>query len=402
MAKPHAEPFGVLFFDLDGFKTINDTLGHDHGDALLVAVAQRLPPLMRSEDLPVRLGGDEFVVLMNEPQADGEAMLLAQRLLGAISQPVLVGGQQVGVTASIGVALYPQHGGEPQELLKAADAAMYEAKARGRNQAVLFEHELTEQLAKHMQVEQGLRQALELGQLQLSWQPMIEMRSGGLLGAEALLRWQHAELGAVSPARFIPIAETTGLILPIGAWVMDQVCAQAAAWLQAGHGLQRVAVNVSVRQFEQEDVLRLVKTCLRRHGLPPERLEVEVTESLFGNGESMRRVLSDLRELGVAVSLDDFGTGFSSLGQLKSLPMDRLKIDRSFVADLSQDSSSRAIVRTIITLAQSLGLEITAEGVETQEQREALLELGAHEAQGWLFYRAQTTAQMTELLRGGG
>lgn len=402
-ALPQAPPFGLLFIDLDGFKTINDTLGHDQGDALLVAIARRIRALLRRDDLATRLGGDEFVVLMNEPHHADDALLLADKLLEEIGKPVMLGGQAVSVTASVGVALYPEHGSGPHSLLKAADAAMYEAKARGRNRRTLFEHALADVAAENLQLEQGLRRALELGQLSLHWQPMIDMDSGTLLGAEALLRWEHPVLGSVPPSRFIPVAEATGLICPIGAWVLDRACAQAAAWLYAGQGLQRVAVNVSVRQFEQEDVLRLVKHSLRRYGLPPERLEIEVTESLFGNGEAMRRVLSSLRDLGVRVSLDDFGTGFSSLGQLKSLPMDRLKIDRSFVADLTRDASSRAIVHTIVTLAQSLGLEVTAEGVETHAQRETLLELGVQEAQGWLFHRALSAEQMLALLlaRGG-
>jgi len=396
-----ATPFGLLFIDLDGFKTINDTLGHDRGDELLVAIAERLQAVLRRDDLAARLGGDEFVVLMHEPGQAGDALQLANKLLAVIAKPVPLGTQTVSVTASVGVALYPQHASNPHGLLKAADAAMYEAKARGRNRAALFEHALADELAQHLQLEQGLRCALELNQLSLHWQPMVEMPGGRVLGAEALLRWTHPQLGAVSPNRFIPIAEATGLICPIGAWVLDQACAQAAAWLYAGQGLGRVAVNISVRQFEQDDVLRLVRAALQRHGLPPERLEIEVTESLFGNGVAMRRVLSSLRDLGVRVSLDDFGTGFSSLGQLKNLPMDRLKIDRSFVSDLPHDDSSRAIVHTIITLAQSLGLDITAEGVETLEQQQALLALGAREAQGWLYHRALSTEQMQALLIAG-
>ncbi|MBT9500827.1 MAG: EAL domain-containing protein [Burkholderiaceae bacterium] len=391
-------PFGLLFIDLDGFKNINDTLGHDCGDDLLIAVADRLQALLRREDLAIRLGGDEFVVLMHDPGEDGAAVLLAQKLLNAIAKPVLLGTQSVSVTASVGVALYPQHASTAHGLLKAADAAMYEAKARGRSRAAVYEHALADVAAAHLQLEQGLRRALELKQLSLHWQPMVELGSGRVLGAEVLLRWQHPELGAVPPHRFIPIAEATGLICPIGAWVLDQACAQAAAWQYAGQGLARVAVNISVRQFEQEDVLQLVRTTLQRYGLAPERLEVEVTESLFGNGAAMRRVLSSLRDLGVRVSLDDFGTGFSSLGQLKSLPMDRLKIDRSFVSDLPHDASSRAIVHTIITLARSLGLDITAEGVETEAQRRALLAMGVSDAQGWLFHRAMPADQMEALL----
>ena len=397
-ATPQALPFAVLFIDLDGFKTINDTLGHDQGDELLVAIARRLEALLRREDLAARLGGDEFVVLMNEPQRVTDAVQLAQKLIDVIALPVTLGGQVFSVTASVGVALYPDHASGPHGLLKAADAAMYEAKARGRNRVAVFDQALTDGAAEHLQLEQGLRRAIELDQLTLHWQPMIDMQTRRVMGAEALLRWQHPVLGAVQPHRFIPLAEATGLICPIGAWVLDRACAQAAAWVAAGVGLPRVAVNVSVRQFEQEDVLHLVKQSLQRHGLTPDRLEIEVTESLFANGEAMRKVLGGLRDLGVTISLDDFGTGFSSLGQLKSLPIDRLKVDRSFVADLSDDASSHAIVRTIVTLAASLGLDITAEGVETAAQCQTLQDLGVHEAQGWLFHRAMPGRQMTQLL----
>ncbi|WP_077037751.1 EAL domain-containing protein [Pelomonas sp. KK5] len=398
-ATPHSAPCALLCIDLDGFKTINDTLGHDQGDELLVVIARRLGALLRRGDLAVRVGGDEFVVLMEQPRHADDPLLLARRLLDTIAEPVTLGGQPVSVGASIGVALYPEHATGPQELLKAADAAMYEAKARGRNRAALFAPALGEGALEQLRLEQGLRRALGVDQqLSLHWQPMVDMATGALLGAEALLRWRHPELGPIPPARFVPLAEATGLICPIGAWVLDRACAQAAAWLAAGIGLPRVAVNVSVRQFEQEDVLHLVRQALQRHGLPPERLEIEVTESLFGNADSVRQALQGLRELGVAVSLDDFGTGFSSLGQLRSLPIDRLKIDRSFVADLSSDARSHAVVRTVVTLARSLGLEITAEGVETEQQRRTLQDLGVHEAQGWLFHQAMPAEQLAVLL----
>ncbi len=392
-------PLGLIFIDLDGFKTINDTLGHDCGDELLKSLAARLQSLLRREDVAIRLGGDEFVVLMSQATRAADALALAAKLLEAIAKPVSLQSQVVCVTASAGVALWPEHVASPQALLKAADAAMYEAKSRGRNRAALYEHSQAEEASEQLRIEQGLRQALERRELLLHWQPVVEMRSGRILGAEALLRWQHPVLGAVAPNRFIPVAETTGLIVPIGAWVLDQACAQAAAWQTLQPGL-RLAVNVSVRQFEQDDVPALVRDALQRHRLDPGCLEIEVTESLFGNTLALRHMLVELRALGVHIALDDFGTGYSSLGQLKTLPLDRLKIDRCFVADLTPDSDSHAIVQTIVTLAHSLKLALTAEGVENEVQRQILLDLGAGDAQGWLFHRAMPADQFEALLRG--
>ncbi|MCX2860493.1 EAL domain-containing protein [Paucibacter sp. PLA-PC-4] len=391
-------PLGLIFIDLDGFKTINDTLGHDCGDELLKALAARLKSLLRREDVAIRLGGDEFVVLMSHASRAVDALALAAKLLAAIAKPVSLQSQVVCVTASAGVALWPEHVCSPHALLKAADAAMYEAKSRGRNRAALYEHSQAEEANEQLRIEQGLRQALERCELLLHWQPVVEMRSGRILGAEALLRWQHPQLGAVAPNRFIPVAETTGLIVPIGAWVLDQACAQAAVWARLWPEL-RVAVNVSVRQFEQDDVPALVRDALQRHRLDPGCLEIEVTESLFGNTLALRHMLVELRALGVHIALDDFGTGYSSLGQLKTLPLDRLKIDRCFVADLTPDSDSHAIVQTIVTLAHSLKLALTAEGVENEVQRQILLGLGAGDAQGWLFHRAMPADQFAALLR---
>jgi diguanylate cyclase (GGDEF)-like protein len=392
-----AERLGLMFIDLDGFKTINDTLGHDRGDELLKVLARRLRTQLRGEDLAVRLGGDEFVVLLREPGRVEDAQRVADKLLAALAAPVQLAGQQVLVTASLGLALYPEQVAEPELLLKAADAAMYVAKARGRNRWAVYAPVLAEAASEQLRIEQALRQALRRKQLSLAWQPVVDMETGALRGAEALLRWQHPQLGAVSPARFIPVAEALGLIVPMGAWVLDRACAQAALWVQRQPDF-RVAVNVSVRQFEQDDVPRRVRTALARHGLPPGCLEVEVTESLFGQAVALRSMLEELRALGVRIALDDFGTGYSSLGQLRSLPLDRLKIDRSFVADLEGGGGGQAIAQTIVTLAQSLGLAVTAEGVENEAQRRILLALGAREAQGWLFHAPQGAAALEALL----
>jgi diguanylate cyclase (GGDEF)-like protein/PAS domain S-box-containing protein len=392
------ERLALLFIDLDGFKTINDTLGHDRGDELLKVLARRLRGQLRREDLAVRLGGDEFVVLLREPGRIEDLQRLAAKLLEALAAPVQLAGQPVQVTGSIGLALCPEQVPEPEALLKAADAAMYMAKARGRNRCELYVPALAEEAGEQLRIEQALRQALRRRQLSLQWQPLVDMESGAILGAEALLRWQHPQLGRVSPARFIPVAEALGLIVPIGAWVLERACAQAAVWTRLRPDF-RVAVNVSIRQFEQDDIPGRVREALARHGLAPHCLEVEVTESLFGGGDALRAMLESLRALGVRIALDDFGTGYSSLGQLKTLPLDRLKIDRSFVADLDAGGPGRAIVQTVITLAQSLGLALTAEGVETEAQRQALLALGARGAQGWLFHPAMPAAALEALLK---
>ena len=388
----------LLFIDLDGFKGINDTLGHDRGDDLLKLVALRLKALLRQNDEALRLGGDEFVVLARDVKQAEDALFLAQKLIGAIAQPFALDGQQVYMTASVGVALHGLHAESAQGLMKAADAAMYRAKSRGRNRAAMFEAEMADLVSEQLQLEQGLRQALECGQLRLVWQPQVDLGSRALRGAEVLLRWRHPLLGEVSPTRFIPVAEDSGLISEIGAWVLDRACEQAAAWRRAGLGLARVAVNFSVRQFERDDVPALVAQALHRHGLPPSTLELELTESLFADGPEMRHALERLRGLGVGLALDDFGTGFSSLAQLARLSIDRLKIDRSFVNALGQPSQGQAVAVAIVRLAQSLGLELTAEGVETEQQREILLSMGAMDAQGWLFYRALETDMMQALL----
>lgn len=390
----------LLFLDLDGFKTINDTLGHECGDELLMAIAARLSALLRRDDLAVRLGGDEFVVLMVEPRHAEDAMALADKLLQAIGAPVWVGGQEICVNASAGVALYPDQLSSPGALLKAADAAMYEAKARGRGRAALYDSSMTQEASTLLQLEQGLRQVLQTSQLRLVWQPVVDMRDGQIVAAEVLLRWRHPQLGEVAPDRFIPVAEATGQIVAIGGWVLEQACAQMARWRSEGLILPRMAVNVSVRQLEEDELLKRVRALLLRYGLPARCLELEVTESLFARGSSLRGCLQGLRELGVGIALDDFGTGFSSLGQLSLLPLDRLKIDRSFVSQLGEPGQARAVVRTVLTLANSLGLASTAEGVETEAQREELLALGARHAQGWLFHKAMEADALASLLRG--
>jgi len=399
-------PLALIFMDLDGFKTINDTLGHDAGDDLLKQVGTRIRALLRRDDVAVRLGGDEFVVLLQQLDQEEAALHVAHKLLCAVAQPLTLDmahgsaaqQQSVLVTASIGVALHPAHVDSPQTLLRAADAAMYQAKARGRSRAVVFESSMADVASHRLQMEQGLRLALELGQCHLAWQPVADLRSGRIVGAEVLLRWRHPELGDVSPARFIPVAEEMGIISDMGAWVLDEAVAQAAAWRAQGLADLRVAVNVSVRQFERDDMPSLVAQTLMRHGFPAPLLELELTESLIAQASATEAALRRLRDLGVRLALDDFGTGFSSLAQLTALPMDRLKIDRSFIQALAEEGSAHAVVRSIVALANGLHLSITAEGVETSGQQAWLLSLADMDAQGYLFHRPMPAEAFAKLL----
>lgn len=380
------EKFALIFIDLDGFKTINDTLGHAIGDLLLIEIASRLSTHLRSTDVPIRLGGDEFVLILQSIQRPDDLICVAEKLLHTIRQPVDLGlGEAVQVSASIGIALFPDHAGSVDDLIKAADSAMYAAKAAGRDRYAFYSAALSARAIERMQVEQGLRRALAGQELRVHWQPVIDMRNGMLLGAEALLRWTHPEHGNIGPERFIPVAEETGLIDTIGDWVLRESCTQAAHWLQAGFKFERIAVNVSPRQLLHEGFANRVEAALKYAQLPPEKLELELTESSLQSGDSVLRALHALRLLGVKLALDDFGTGFSSLSMLKMLPIDRLKIDRSFVRDLARDPNDLAIARAIAALARTMDLAVTAEGVETAEQRDILLGMGVHEAQGWLY-----------------
>ena len=381
--------FALCFLDLDGFKTINDTLGHHRGDELLVTIARRLSACLRRSDVAIRLGGDEFVILLSQ-LAQREALLaLADKLLCAIREPVsLDGTEPVSVSASLGLALFPEHASTADELVKAADTAMYAAKSAGRNRCEIYDSQLAARAVERLQIEQGLRRARLGEQLQLHWQPIVELASGRVLGAEALLRWQHPQYGSISPERFIPIAEESGLIEDIGRAVLQDACRQGRAWLDAGLRLERIAVNVSARQLQREGFVNCVRQALLQHAFPPERLELELTESALQTVDSGQRLLGELRRLGVKLAIDDFGTGFSSLSMLKYFPLDRLKIDRSFVRDLETDANDQAITRAIVALARALGLALTAEGVENEAQRQALQAMGVEEAQGWLFSRA--------------
>jgi diguanylate cyclase (GGDEF)-like protein/PAS domain S-box-containing protein len=402
VAQRHGQPVALLFLDLDHFKTVNDSLGHRVGDAVLMGLAKRLRAVVRAQDTVARLGGDEFVLLLPETDADGAAHV-AQKILAAAQEPFEAYGHELTVTPSVGVALYPNDGATLDELSRAADAAMYRAKEDGRNTWRFYTTELQAHSDRTLLLSNALRRALERKQLWLAYQPQMDLDSGRIVGAEALLRWDHPELGAVSPAEFIPIAESSGLIVSIGDWVFETAARQIAAWDRAGLPPLTLAVNVSSVQLRQSDLPQRVKRALERAGVGVERLEVELTEgAAMRDPQGAVSVMNALYEQGTELSIDDFGTGYSSLAYLKKFPVAKLKIDRSFVRDLMRDAGDRAIVHAIISMATSLGMRTVAEGVETEAQLAFLRERGCHAMQGFLLSRPLAGDAFAEFVRSRG
>lgn len=387
----------LLFLDLDGFKTINDTLGHVSGDLLLKTAAERIRGAIRRSDTAARLGGDEFVVLMQDIDGAEDAARLAEKLLGVIGLPVALTGHRIEVSTSVGVSLYPEDGGDRHALVKAADAAMYAAKAQGRNRYAFYTEALSARAAERLAIEQGLRQAVKARDLSVHYQPLIGLADGALSGVEALVRWQNAKEGPIAPGRFIPIAEDSGLIEALGHFVIETACREVLAFPAP----LRLAVNISVRQLTRNRFEDTLAAVLEATGFPAERLELEITESTLQALEENREVLGRIKSLGVGIAVDDFGTGYSSLSVLKHLPIDRLKIDQSFVRDIPADANDVAIVAAICALGLSLGIRITAEGIETREQLELLRQLGCHEGQGYLFSRPLPAEGLFTLAGGG-
>ena len=394
----------LLFIDLDNFKTLNDTLGHDMGDRLLQQVGKRLSGCVRERDTVARLGGDEFVVMLEDlgqraDDAAGQSRNIGEKILAVLNRPYDLDGQEYHNTPSVGITLFGGGNDGIDELMKRADLAMYEAKAMGRNTLRFFDPQMQAVVTARASLEKDLREALQKRQLLLFYQPQVDA-AGSAIGAEALVRWQHPRRGMVSPAEFIPLAEETGLILPLGLWVLETACAQLAVWdAQPGRECFSVSVNVSARQFRQPNFVEQVLAVLASSGANPRNLKLELTESmLLDNTQEMIARMSALKERGVGFSLDDFGTGYSSLSYLKRLPLDQLKIDQSFVQDLLTDPNDEVIARTIVVLASTLGLSVIAEGVETVEQRDALAAQGCHAYQGYLFSRPLPVADFDAFL----
>jgi diguanylate cyclase (GGDEF)-like protein len=381
---------GVVFLDIDHFKFVNDSLGHNTGDKLLQKVAERLIETVRDGDTVARLGGDEFILILNDQTGQEVIYRAMQRIISRIAEPIDVGGQELMVTCSAGISLYPQDGPDVDTLLKNADAAMYRAKEKGRNNFQFYTAEMNRQVNERLKTETSLRRALERDELELYYQPRINVRSGTLVGCEALLRWQHPERGLLLPEHFIALAEETGLIVPIGEWVLKRACAQAQLWQKDGCAPVAVSVNLSMRQFKQEALATAVYDALRESGLDPRLLEMELTESLIMHDtEAAIRILLRLREIGVDISVDDFGTGHSSLSYLTRLPISALKIDQSFVQEIKgNDLRDEGIVaQAIISLARNLKLKVVGEGVETEAQFEFLKKYDCDEVQGYHFGR---------------
>ena len=390
MAQRAQGSVALMFLDLDHFKTINDSLGHRVGDAVLVQLALRLREVVREQDTISRLGGDEFIILMPDTHAEGAAQVAA-KLLQMAQSPMLVEGHELAITPSIGIAIYPKDGADLDTLSKCADAAMYRAKADGRNGFHFYSGEIQGNSDRRLALGNALRRALLHNQLSLRYQPQISVESGDIVGVEALLRWRHPQLGNVPPAEFIPVAENSGLILPIGQWVIRSAIQQLAAWMQRGMAPMVMAVNLSAVQFRHADLPQFVTQTLNESQVPAELFELELTEGVaMTNPQAAIAVMADLHRRGIRLAIDDFGTGYSSLSYLKRFQVYKIKIDQSFVRDITEDPEDKAIVGAIISMARSLGIRTIAEGVETQAQLDYLQEEGCDEVQGYLFSKPMT------------
>jgi diguanylate cyclase (GGDEF)-like protein/PAS domain S-box-containing protein len=406
IAAQSGQILAVLFLDLDRFKHINDSRGHETGDQLLKAVAQRLRDTLRGEDIVIRMGGDEFVVIMKSVRDAEDVNEAARRITESLSSPVIVSGQPLITTASIGVSLYPRDGADMGELLRHSDTAMYQAKERGRNNCQIFSPFMDRRLKQRIAIETHLRAALESQQLDVHYQPIVEVQTNQVVALEALLRWNHPTHGFLSPARFIGIAEESGLIVPIGEFVLERVLTDATRWRKQGCKLVPLAINVSAAQLQRSNLAGKIVELTRKHGLKPTLLQIELTEGTVfergenRNGEPTEDAVTKLRDLGIHISIDDFGTGYSSLSYLKRWPVDSIKIDRSFVRDLGSDASDLAIVGAIIAMARHLHIPVIAEGIEGWQQLEKLRELGCARVQGHLIAKPAPPESCRHFLQG--
>jgi diguanylate cyclase (GGDEF)-like protein len=390
----------ILFMDVDRFKVINDSLGHEVGDSLLRQVADRLREHSREGDMVARMGGDEFVVLIENHDNLQDLSTCARRLVEQLGAPYALGRRDYHVTLSIGISVFPSDGNDSQALLKAADVAMYRAKASGRNNHLFYSPSMNVHTAERLELESDLRHALERGEFLLHYQPKVDIATGLITGIEALLRWEHPLRGLISPMDFIPIAEETGLIVPIGEWVLATACARNKVWQDQGLGKLSVAVNLSARQFADPMLLPKLTRIIHESGLDPSSLELEITESVvMSHGECAVAALEKLKSIGVLIAIDDFGTGYSSLAYLKRFPIDILKVDRSFIRDIPSDSGDMKITRAIIAMAHSLRLKVVAEGVETQDQLTFLRAQHCDSVQGYFLHRPLPEEEVTRVLK---
>jgi len=400
----------IMFLDLDRFKLINDTMGHSAGDELLKITSQRLIEAVRKTDSVAinasgtsssiaRFGGDEFTILLEDVENVQAIIRIAERIVENVSQPMMLNRQEVHISTSIGISIYPDDGVKADEILKNADSAMYHAKAQGRNNFQFFADSMNQSSVELLALENNLHKAIENNQMCLYYQPQLSIMTGQLVGMEALIRWQHPDKGFISPGVFIPVAEETGMIMQIGEWVFREACKQGVQWLNAGYQLQKISVNLSARQLKDESLAALIATILDETGMPPNKLCIELTETaLILDPEIALARLTKIKALGVALSLDDFGTGYSSLSYLKRFPIDTLKIDQAFIRDVKVDHEDAALVKAIISMAHGLGMDVIAEGVEIQEQLEFLGVNGCDTIQGYLFSRPLPAKEMEALL----
>lgn len=400
VAERAGKSLGVMFIDIDRFKVINDSLGHEAGDSVLIEAAKRIRTCLRASDTACRLGGDEFTVILEGLPSVEDAAQAAERLLQKFTAPMKINGRELIVTTSIGIAVYPGASNDIQRLLKDADVAMHKAKESGRNCHVFYTQEMEARAQESLEFELGLRHALQKGEFILYYQPRVNTASASVTGAEALLRWQHPERGLVLPDNFIPLLEDTGLVIPVGEWVLHEACLQGKRWHDAGNDSLSISVNLSMKQFRAGTLLGSVRQALETSGLPPQFLELEITESvLVEDVEQALDLMGQLKEIGVSLSIDDFGTGYSSLNYLRRFPIDLLKIDGSFIRDVTRNRGDAAITTTIAVMAKTLRLGLLAEGVETREQARFLKTIGCHAMQGYLFGEPVTADRFESLLR---
>ncbi len=400
LARDSAHRYAVLFMDLDRFKLINDSLGHSTGDQLLIEFAARLAACLRPGDTVARFGGDEFTVLLDDPREPSNATQVADRILEALKIPFVLGKQEIFVNVSVGIATSEGNYSRPQDVLRDADIAMYRAKSLGKARHQMFDSTMHSRTVKLLQIENDLRRAIDRREFELHYQPILNIATNQLRGFEALVRWRHPERGLIPPSDFIPVAEETGLIVPLGHWVLREGCRQIAEWQATvpDHPLD-ININLSGKQFTQADLIEMVTGVLKETGVAPERLILEITESVvMENPEATITMLHRIKALGVKINIDDFGTGYSSLAYLQRFPVDTMKIDRSFVARMGQDAESVEIIRTIIALAHNLNMKVTAEGIETAEQLEQLQNLRCENAQGFYLSRPLDQAAATKVL----
>jgi diguanylate cyclase (GGDEF)-like protein len=387
----------VIFLDLDRFKIINDTKGHSVGDIILQKVAGRLEKAVHNEGLVSRQGGDEFIIVLEDVDKEN-ASQVAKRILNEFSHPFEVNNEEFYVTPSIGISIYPTDGSDEETLIKNADTAMYQAKDRGKNNYQFYSNNLDGISTWKMKLENWLRRAMEQNQMTLHYQPQFDLVTGEIVGVEALIRWNHPEYGYIAPSEFIPLAEETGLIVPLGKWILREACEQRKAWKDAGFSDFPIAVNVSVRQFQDEQIIQFISDMLEEVGLEANYLELEITESLMQNLENSTIILNQLKSLGILLSVDDFGTGYSSLSYLKHLPIDKIKIDKSFVDDILYHSNQGMMVKTIIDMGLNLKFTVIAEGIETEEQVEFLTRNACQIGQGYYYSKPLSAEKMEKFL----